>query len=407
MKRIDWPTVRADFPVLQQTVRGRTLAYLDNAATTQKPVAVIRALCEYYGTCNANVHRAVHYLAEEATRRYEATRARLARFLGAAGPEEIVFTRGATEGVNLVAHGWGRKFLRPGDAILLSVMEHHSNLVPWQLLARERGLALRFLPVTPGGELDLTGLDAALAPPVRFAAISGASNVLGTVNPIARIGATARARGVPLLVDGAQLAPNRAVNLAELNADFFVCSAHKMCGPTGVGALWARSDRLTQMNPFLGGGEMISRVTLEESDWADGPHKFEAGTPPIADAIAWGAALDYLDALGMGAVCAREKELAQAARAAFAEIPGLRLLDGGPDRTGAVSFVCADIHPHDLGQFLDSRGVAIRAGHLCAQPLLRHYGLTAVNRASFYFYNDESDLTAAADALRAAHSYFA
>lgn len=398
---------REDFPVLQQSVHGRPLAYLDNAATTQKPAAVIRAICEYYGTCNANVHRAFHALGAEATRRFEAVRTTVARFTGAPSPDGVVFTSGATMAINLVAHAWGRKFVRPGDTILLTEMEHHSNLVPWQVLAKERGARLAFVPVLPDGRLDLEAFRRELsAGRVAIAAFTHASNVLGTVNPAAEMARAARKAGARILLDAAQSLPQRPLNFEELGCDFLVFSGHKACGPTGVGALVARPELLETMDPFLTGGDMIERVTAESSTWAGVPARFEAGTPNVSGVIGLGVALDYLSALGMDSVAARERALTAALLERLGALRGLRVFGSAPDRTGAVSFEVDGIHPHDLAQVLDRDGVAVRAGNLCAQPLLRRLGVPAVTRASVYFYNTEDDLDRLADGIRAAQKFF-
>ncbi len=399
--------VRRDFPVLQQSVRGRPLVYLDNAATSQKPTAVIQAVCAYYGTCNANVHRAFHFLATEATRQYEDVRRAVAAFLGAATPREIVFTRGTTEAINLVAHGWARRHLRPGDEIVLTEMEHHSNIVPWQMAAAATGAHLRYVPVTDRGELDLDVLDAYLADGrVRLVAVAHASNVLGTVNPVREIARRAHAAGARCLVDGAQAAAHRSVSVRDLECDFYACSGHKMYGPTGVGILDARMDCLEAMDPLLGGGEMIDRVELDRSTWAEIPHRFEAGTPNISAVIGLGAALDYVTALGWAAIRTWEEQLTHTALARLGELHGVRVFGSAADRLGVVSFEVAGVHPHDLAQFLDAEGIAIRAGHLCCQPLMRRLGVPAVSRASLAFYNRPEEVDRLAEAIGRAREYF-
>jgi cysteine desulfurase/selenocysteine lyase len=398
---------RADFPVLQQRVHGKPLAYLDNAATTQKPAVVIRAICEYYGTCNANVHRAVHSLGAEATRRYEAVREVVARFVGAPSGGGVVYTSGATLAINLVAHGWGRKFVHPGDTILLTEMEHHSNLVPWQILARERGARLAFVPVLPDGRLDLDAFHRMLGDRrVVLTAFTHASNVLGTVNPAAEMARAAHAAGALVLLDAAQSLPQRPLSMVDLGCDFLVFSGHKACGPTGIGALVARPELLETLDPFIAGGDMIDLVTEETSTWAGIPARFEAGTPNVSGVIGLGAALDYLTALGREAIAEREKELTGALLDRMAAVKGLRVFGSAPDRTGAVSFEVAGIHPHDLAQVLDREGVAVRAGHMCAQPLMRRLGVQAVTRASVYFYNTEDDLDRLVEGIRAAQGLF-
>lgn len=399
--------VRRDFPVLQQTVRGKKLTYLDNAATTQKPSEVIQAVCQYYGTCNANVHRAFHFLAEEATRLYEEVRKSAAAWIGAGSPREIVFTRGTTEGINLVAHAWARKFLKAGDAILLTEMEHHSNLIPWQLAAKATGAKLRFVPVLPDGTLDLDAFHAHLAAGgVKLAAVTQMSNVLGTVNPVRDLAAAAHKAGALCLVDGAQSVAHMPVSVRDLGCDFLAFSGHKMCGPTGIGVLYGRAELLEAMDPFLGGGEMIDRVELETATWAEIPRKFEAGTPNISSAIGLGAAFDYLNRLGRDTLADYERGLTCRAVDTLRALPGVRVFGGAPARGGSVSFDVDGVHPHDVAQFLDGEGIAIRAGHLCCQPLMRRLGVPAVNRASFAFYNLEEEVDRLADAIGRARAYF-
>lgn len=388
--------VREDFPILQRKVRGKPLVYLDNAATSQKPRCVIEALREYYETYNANIHRSVHTLGEEATERYEGVRQQVARFIGAPDPSCIVFTRNATEAINLVAYAWGRKFLREGDEILLSEMEHHSNLVPWQLTAQATGAVLKHLPITDDGYLDLDHIEAYLTPRTRLVALTQMSNVLGTINPLPELIQQAHQQGALFLVDGAQSVPHLKVNVSDLQCDFLAFSAHKMLGPTGVGVLYARQELLEEMDPFLGGGEMIKQVWLHEARWNEVPYKFEAGTPNIADIIAFGKALEYLEKLGMDQVRRHEQELVSYALETLSTLPDLILY--GPrnpeDRGGVISFNLEGVHPHDVGTILDDEGIAIRAGHHCAQPLMRRLGVSATARASFYVYNtiEEIDL---------------
>jgi cysteine desulfurase/selenocysteine lyase len=404
---LDPRALRAEFPILERQVHGRPLVYLDNAATTQKPMAVLTALQAYYATCNANVHRGVHSLAEEATAAYEACRSRVARFVNAPDERGVVIVRNATEALNLVARSWGST-LAPGDEVLLSEMEHHSNLVPWILLARERAVVLRHLPFTDSGELDLSALPSLLSPRTRIVALTAMSNVLGTITPIAEIAQAAHRVGAVMVVDGAQSVPHMPVDFQALGVDFLAFSAHKAYGPTGVGFLVARPELLERMEPVSGGGEMIRTVHLQSATWNDIPHKFEAGTPNIADAAAFPAALDLLDRLGMGNVRAHERELVGYALERLLSLGWLELhgpLD--PDRRGGlVSFVDPNIHPHDLAQVLDGRGIAIRAGHHCAQPLMRRLGVVATARASFAVYNDRDDVDALVNGLVAARKYF-
>ncbi len=403
----DPQTIRKDFPILAREIRGRPLVYLDNAATTQKPRQVIDALVHYYTHTNANIHRGIHTLAEEATTAYEGTRSHVARFIGAGSADEIVFTRNTTEAINLVAHSWGRTNIGAGDEIVLSQMEHHSNLVPWQMLARERGAKLRFIRVDGQGELVRDDF-ALIGARTKLVSIVHMSNVLGTINPVAELAERAHAVGALLLLDAAQSVPHMPVSVGDLGCDFLAFSAHKMLGPTGVGVLWGRPELLNAMPPFLGGGEMISVVHEQESTWKDAPLRFEAGTPNIADVVAFDAALDYLEALGMANVRAHEIAMARVAIEQLSAIAGLRI--HGPldaeRRSAAISFSLDDIHPHDIGTLLDSRGIAVRAGHHCAQPLMRVLDVPATARASFYIYNTEAEIDALVEGLRATQRYF-
>ncbi|MDR5676513.1 MAG: cysteine desulfurase [Armatimonadota bacterium] len=400
--------VRADFPLLQRSLDGKPLVYLDSAATSQKPRAVLEALQRYYEEYNANVHRGLYRIAERATLAYEEARAKVAAFVGAR-PEELVFTRGTTEAINLVAYAWGDAFVRAGDEVLVTEMEHHSNLVPWQLLAQRRGARLRVLKVRPeDGTLDLDSLDRLLTERTRIVAVTHQSNVVGTINPVRYISERAHAVGAVVVVDGAQSVPHMPVRVAELGCDFLAFSGHKMCGPTGIGALWGRRELLEAMPPFHGGGEMIERVELEHSTYKDPPHRFEAGTPNIAGAIALGVAVEYLRALGMEAVREHEKALVRYAMAQLAELRGLRLY--GPKdpelRGGALAFTLEGVHPHDVAQVLDEQGVCVRAGHHCAQPLHRALGLAATARASVYLYNTPEDIDALVRGLERVRAFF-
>jgi cysteine desulfurase/selenocysteine lyase len=400
--------VRRDFPLLQRSVDGKPLVYLDSAATSQKPRVVLEALQRYYEEYNANVHRGLYRIAERATLAYEEARAKVAAFIGAP-PEELIFTRGTTEAINLVAYSYGDAFVRPGDEILVTEMEHHSNLVPWQLLAQRRGARLRFVRVRPeDGTLDLDSLDRCLTERTRVVAVTHQSNVVGTINPVRDIAERAHAVGAVVLVDGAQSVPHMPVRVQDLGCDFLAFSGHKMCGPTGIGALWGRRELLEAMPPFHGGGEMIERVELETSTYKDPPHRFEAGTPNIADAIALGVAVDYLQAVGMDAVRAHEKALVRYALAQLAEVKGLRLYGpGDPElRGGAVAFSLEGVHPHDVAQVLDGEGVCVRAGHHCAQPLHRALGVAATARASVYLYNTPEDIDALVRGLERVRAFF-
>ena len=404
---LDIAAIRADFPILSREVRGRPLVYLDNAATTQKPRQVIEALTHYYSNTNANIHRGLHTLAEEATAAYEATRSKTADFIGAAHPQEIVFTRNTTESLNLLAYTLGAR-LRPDDEIILSALEHHSNLVPWQLLAQRSGAKLRFIELTEDGEFDLDQARSLFNPRTRIVSVAHMSNVLGAIAPVADLVEFARAVDATVILDAAQSAPHMPVDVGALGVDFAAFSAHKMLGPTGVGVLWGRRELLADLDPFLGGGEMISVVNREESTWAALPHKFEAGTPNIADVIAFSAALDYLSAVGMQTVRDHDYALTAYAMERLSTIEGLEIYGPpAPERRGAVvAFNYADIHAHDIATILDSGGVAVRAGHHCAQPLMRVLQVPATARASFYLYNRESEIDALVDGLREAGSRF-
>jgi cysteine desulfurase / selenocysteine lyase len=401
--------LRTDFPILERQVNGKRLVYLDSAATSQKPQAVLDAVDDFYRQRNANVHRGVYTLAEEATAAYEEARAKTARFIAAPSPREVIFTRSTTEAMNLVAHAWGRSNLKAGDAVVLTHMEHHANVVPWHMLAAERGIELRWIPLTPDGRLDLTELPR-LLDGAKLLGVTAVSNVLGTINDIAPLAEAAHAAGALILVDAAQAAPHLTLDVAALGADFLAFSGHKMLGPTGIGVLWARRELLEAMPPFLGGGEMISDVRLDGFTPAELPWKFEAGTPPIAEAVGLGAAIDYLRDVGMDAVRAHEVSLTSYAIASLKERHGDRFRVHGPadpeSRSGVLSFEFADVHPHDIAQVLDSEGVCVRAGHHCAKPLMRVLGVNATARASFYVYNDEDDVDALSEALTSVEKMF-
>jgi len=398
--------IRRDFPILDRKIDGNRLIYLDNAATSQKPRQVIRALTEYYERHNANIHRGVHRLAEEATAAYEEARQKGARFLGAPDTTGLIFTRGTTESINLVAYAWGRKFLGEGDEVLLTEAEHHSNLVPWQLTARATGAKLRFVPILEDGTLDLEGAERLMGARTKLVGCIHASNVLATINPVERLAELAHDAGALMLVDGAQSAPHLPVDVQALGCDFFACSGHKMLGPTGVGALWGRPEILEEMGPFLGGGEMIREVHLDHSTYNDLPYKFEAGTMNIAQAVGLGAAVDYLGERGMENVREHEKQLGEYAFRRLSEIEGIEIYGPKKDRTGLVSFSLPEVHPHDLSQLLDEEGIAIRSGHHCAQPLMRRLGVAATARASFHLYNTEEEVDALVDALVRAREFF-
>ena len=398
---------RRDFPILSTTVRGKPLVYLDNAATSQKPRQVIEAMSAFYASGNANIHRGVHYLSERATVAFEEVRAKVARFIGAAGPGEIVFTGGTTASINLVAQSWGRSTLRPGDEVLVTGMEHHSNLVPWQLLCEQTGAALRVLPVTDTGELDLDAFDRVLSERTRIFAVVHLSNVLGTVNPIRELAARARTVGAVTVVDGAQSAPHLPVDVGQLGCDFFAFSGHKLFGPTGIGVLYGRAALLERMPPWQGGGSMIASVGLERSTYAPPPARFEAGTPPIAEVIGLGAAIDYVSGIGLEAIGAWEAALLAHAVELVGQIPGLRIIGAPRHRASVLSFEVAGVHPHDVSAVLDDEGVAVRAGHHCAQPLMERLGVPATARASVAFYNTMEELEVLARALRKVREVFA
>ncbi len=400
-------TIRSDFPILNQQVHGKPLVYLDSAATSQKPQQVIEALARYYRQDNANVHRGIHALAERATAEYEQARLKVARFINAASSKEIVFVRNATEAINLVANAWGRANLRPGDEVLITQMEHHANIVPWQLVTQATGATLRYAPVTDAGELDYDALDSLLTGRTKVFAFTAMSNVLGTINPVAELTAKAHAVGAIAVVDGAQSVPHLPTDVQALDVDFLAISSHKMLGPTGVGALYGKRALLDAMPPFMGGGEMIREVFMDHSTWEDAPLKFEAGTPAIGEAIAFGAAVDYLDALGMDWVHQHEMEITHYAWQRLSAIEGLRIIGPGPERRGGLlAFTLADVHPHDVAAVLDMQGVAVRAGHHCAQPIHDRYGIPATTRASFYIYNTPEEVDVLAAALERARELF-
>jgi len=407
--KLDVAAIKADFPLLQREVHGKPIVYLDSAATSQKPRVVLDALDTYYETINSNVHRGVYQIAEQATAEMEAARVNVARFIGAPSATGVVFTKNATEAINLVAGSWGRANLAEGDAVLLTHMEHHADIVPWQILQAERGFDIRWIPLTDDGQLDLTDLDA-LLDGVKLLGVTAMSNVLGTINPIGHLVDVAHAAGALVLVDACQYVPHLATDVSAWGADFVAFSGHKMCGPTGVGVLWGREELLDAMPPFLGGGEMIRDVRLDGFTTNDLPWKFEAGTPPIAEIIGLGAAVDYLDSLGMDAVRRHEIELTAYALRTLGDRFGDKLTIHGPSdallRGGVISFAFADLHPHDISQVLDEHAVCVRAGHHCAKPLMRVLGVGATARASVYVYNDESDIDALADALASTADFF-
>ena len=404
--QVDWSALREDFPILRQDVRGHPLIYFDSAATSQKPRPVVDAVRNFYEHDNANVHRGLHTLSGRATDAYEHARQRVAAYIGAASPDEIIFTRGTTESINLVAQAWGEKFIREGDVILLTVMEHHSNLVPWQLLAERKGARLRFLPVRDDGSLDLDQLSSLLTPEVKLFAFTHISNSLGTINPVAELCGKARAVGAVTLVDAAQSAGHMPLDVQELGCDFLACSGHKMCAPTGIGVLYGRAEVLDSMPPWQGGGEMIVSVTLEKSTFKKPPHRFEAGTPNIAGAIGLGAAIDYIEAIGRPAIFEHDSQLAHYAADCLTKLPGTRVFGPKNERGALVGFVMNAAHPHDLTTFADQYGLAMRGGHHCNQPLMRRFNVSGTTRASFYFYNTMEEIDRMMEILHAAVRFF-
>ena len=403
----DVARIRGDFPILKLTVAGKPLVYLDNAASSQMPQPVIDRLVRYQTTEHANIHRAVHYLSETATAAYEAARVTLQRFINAREAREVIFTSGTTESINLVAHAWGRQNIKAGDEIILTVLEHHSNIVPWQMLALEKGATIRVVPMNDAGELLLDAYEALFNDHTRLVSVGHVSNALGSINPVKEMIAFAHARGVPVLVDGAQAAPHLAVDVQDLDCDFYAFSGHKLCGPTGIGILYGRAALLDAMQPFKGGGDMIHTVTFEKTTYAPIPNKFEAGTPPIAAAIGLGAAVDYLSNIGMSAIAAHEHALLRYATEQLGALPDVRLLGTAADKAAVLSFAVQGIHPHDMGTLLNQEGVAVRTGHHCAQPLMARLGVVATSRASFAFYNTRSDVDALVAGIRSLQKVFA
>jgi len=395
----DVEKIRAEFPILSTEMRGRALTYLDSAASAQKPRAVIDAMSDFYGAHYANIHRGVYQLSAEATLDYESVRTRVARFIGARDPREIIFVRNATEAINLVARTWGEENIGEGDEIVLTMMEHHANIVPWQMLASRRGASIRVAEVDDAGVLDVDHLKSLLGPRTKLLAFAHVSNALGTINPVAELVSHASERGIITLVDGAQAVPHQPVDVAALGCDFYAFSGHKVFGPSGAGVLHGRHTLLDAMPPFLGGGDMIESVSFEGTTFAPVPHKFEAGTPDIASVIGFGAAVDFLDGIGMAEISAYEHALLMYATERLQKIPGLRIIGTAKEKAAVISFVLADVHPHDIGTVLDGDGIAVRAGHHCAQPLMKRMGVPATARASFAFYNTRDEIDRLAEAL--------
>ena len=400
MSSFDVETIRKDFPILSTKVHDKPLVYLDNAATTQKPNSVIEIMNEYMHNHNANVHRGIHLLSEKSTEGYENARIKVANFFNASQPEEIIFTKGTTESINLVAHAWGRKFISEGDIIILSEMEHHSNLVPWQLLAQSVGAELKFVEMNEDTTLNLESLKELVSDKrAKLVALSYASNVLGNVNPVKEVIEISHSENIPVLLDGAQAAPHHKIDFAEIDCDFFACSAHKMLGPTGIGILYAKMELLEAMDPFLGGGEMILEVGLHESSYKEPPYKFEAGTPSYIEAIGFGAAIDYLKAVGMDSIHDHEANLSKYALGELKKLGDVEVYGPSEGRAGIISFNIGNAHPHDVAQLLDADGVAVRAGHHCAQPLMNWLKVSSTSRASFYLYNTESEVDVFVESL--------
>lgn len=399
--------VRADFPILNVQVEGKPLVYLDNAASAQMPQQVIDRLVRYQSSQHANIHRAVHYLSELATAEYDEARRKVQRFINAGEEREVIFTSGTTEAINLVMHGYGRKFIGAGDEIIISTLEHHSNIVPWQMLAEERGAKIRVVPVNDAGELQLDAYMNLFNERTKFVSLIHVSNALGTINPVKTMIAYAHSYGVPVLVDGAQAVPHMKVDVQDLDCDFYTFSGHKLCGPTGIGILYGKAALLERMQPFKGGGDMILSVTFEKTTYNTIPYKFEAGTPPIAAAIGLGAALDYLSAIGMENIAAHEHALLQYATEQVSQIPRVRIVGTARDKASVLSFVMEHIHPHDVGTLLNQEGIAVRTGHHCAQPVMQRMGIPATSRASFAFYNTRAEVDALMAGIRMVQKIFA
>lgn len=403
---LDPERARADFPILRQKVHGRPLVYLDNAATSQKPSSVIDAISNFYATTNANVHRGVHALSERATKQFELAREKVRAFINATRVEEIVFVRGATEAINLISQTFGRSRVRPGDEIVVSALEHHSNIVPWQLLCESTGAVLRVAPINEDGELVVGEFEALLGPKTRLVALAHVSNALGTINPVRQLVAAAHSHGVPVVLDGAQAIPHLKVDVKALDCDFYVFSGHKMFGPMGIGALFGKAELLESMPPYQGGGDMILSVTFEKTIYNRVPYKFEAGTPDVGGAIGLGSAIDYLTGLGMEQIAAYEHDLLGYATAAIAAVPGVRLVGTARQKAGVISFLLGDVHPHDIGTILDQEGIAIRTGHHCAQPVMQRFGIDATARASLAFYNTREDIDRLVEGLERVKEIF-
>lgn len=402
----DWEKIRADFPILNLKIASKPLAYLDNAASSQMPQQVIDRLVQYQTTQHANINRAVHYLSEVATAEYHNARCKLQQFINAREDREVIFTSGTTDSINLVMHGYGRKFIKAGDEIILTTLEHHSNIVPWQMLANEKGAKIRVVPINDKGELEVDEYEKLFNEHTQFVGLIHVSNALGTINPIKRMIDFAHQHGVPVLIDGAQAAPHITVDVQALDCDFYAFSAHKLCGPTGVGILYGKAALLESMQPFKGGGDMIASVTFEKTIYNTIPHKFEAGTPPIAAAIGFGAAIDYLTAIGIENIAAYESTLLDYATERLSEMPGVKMIGTAAEKTAVISFAIDGIHPHDIGTILNQDGIAVRTGHHCAQPVMQHFNVPATSRASFAFYNKKTEIDALAAGIKTAQKVF-
>jgi cysteine desulfurase/selenocysteine lyase len=401
-----WNTIRAEFPILDRKVHGKKLAYLDNAATSQKPRAVIDSLTAYYEGTNSNIHRGVHALSELATRDFEAAREKVRAFVNARGHAEVIFTRGTTEAINLVAQSYGRKFLKSADEILISGLEHHSNIVPWQLLCEQTGAILKVAPINEAGEIRMDELKRLLSARTKLVAVNHVSNALGTINPVKEIIGLAHAQGAVVLLDGAQAVPHLPINVQELDCDFYAFSGHKLYGPTGIGVLYGKQALLEKMPPYQGGGDMIRTVTFEKSTWNTLPYKFEAGTPDIAGVIGLGAAIDYVSEIGLANIAAREDELLEYATAKVSALPGVRIIGTAKEKASVLSFTIEGIHPHDIGTILDQEGIAVRTGHHCAQPVMDFFKIPATARASFSFYNTEEEIDRLVAGIRRVQEVF-
>lgn len=401
----DWQKIRRDFPILEQKAHGKPLAFLDSAASGQMPEAVLNRIVDYQHTEHSNIHRGVHLLSQRATDAFEDARHVVAEHMGCED-REVIFVRGATEGINLVAHGYGRKFLKAGDEVIITTMEHHANIVPWQMLRDDIGVVLRIVPITDDGLIEIEAFEAEFSEKTKFVSVIHVSNTLGTINPIKKMCEIAHSKGVPVLVDGCQAAPHMRLNMKEIGADFYVFSGHKMCAPTGSGVLFGKAEFLKRMNPFMGGGDMILSVTFEKTTFNEIPHKFEAGTPAIMPVVGLGAAIRYLNGIGLDAIAEREHELVEYALKRLRAMSGLKIFGPQGERAPLISFGIDDVHPHDIGTILDQNGVAIRAGHHCTQPLMKRLGVPATARASFAFYNTEADVDALVNGIQAVQEIF-